>query len=103
MSGTGIRLHPECPSCGTKIGLLETSIDNLLKEKFTMAEIMNKLGIENICCRSRVLSSIVTPLGLSIKDPLRKEKDENSVMRRQEINYSSALFILAGRNDKDLI
>lgn len=88
-------LPVRCISCGKILATLrlQNQYDYLLDQGFSPEEALDQLGINKYCCRTRILSPQVLPLGSYIND------ESNIPVRRNNDNSQPHSIILPRRTD----
>lgn len=97
-------IRSQCPSCANILGDKEESYKRLVYSGLTPGEAMDKLGIENFCCRTRILTPYVIPTGYSLED---KDSTLNLMSRNKRKDFrnplNGILYVLQTFNGKDVI
>jgi DNA-directed RNA polymerase subunit N (RpoN/RPB10) len=97
-------VRPVCPSCGNILGDKEESYKRLLYQGFTPGEAMDRLGVKDYCCRTRILRPAIVPKGYSLEDKQTESKIYNrNVKKDYRTPTNGILLALENFNGKDVI
>ena len=97
-------IRSQCPSCANILGDKEEAYKRLLNNGLTPGEAMDHLGIENFCCRTRILTPYIIPTGYSLEN---KDSTSNLMTRNTRKDFrnplNGILYVLQTFNGKDVI
>ena len=94
----------QCTNCENMLGDKEVAYNRLISEGYLPSEAMDKLGIVNFCCRSKILCSVVIPRGVNLRDPFAKNIYKHVNTKINPIAQEVPVLILLRRyNGKEYI